>query len=373
MAHKDYYDILGIKKDASLNEIRQAFRKLAQKHHPDKGGGDVEKFKEINQAYQILSNPEKRKMYDQYGSAFEQVQSRGGAGGFDNFADWAAYAQAMRGSGANVNFEDLNFGGLGSIFEDVFGFSKARTQHTYKAENIELELVLDLEQAVFGFEKIIKLDKYIKCDACDGKGYKSTTKFIICNSCNGKGQSIQQKQTFFGTFQTVSTCSNCNGQGKIPEKNCEICHGKGRIKKLKDVKIKIPAGIDHGQTIKFKGQGQAGEKGIHSGDLYVIVSIRSHPKFKRQGSDIFSKKEISISQAVLGSKIDIQTLHGEVSLKIPSGTQSGQQFYLKNKGVPQIGLYKRTGNQIVEVNIKIPKHLTKEQKKLLKGLSEQGL
>ncbi len=387
MAEKDYYQILGLNKSASLEEIKTAFRKLAQKYHPDKNGGNVEKFKEINQAYQILSDPEKRKMYDQYGSAFEQAQARGGFSGFDNFRDWASWAEAMRGAGTGVDFEDFGFGDLGDIFANLFsgggesvfsrGFGRpSKGSQSRKGQNIEVELTVDFKQAVFGAEKNIKLERYVKCEICQGLGYEPGAKFITCPVCKGSGQIIQAQSTFFGSFQTRVVCSRCQGQGETPEKECHQCRGQGRVKKISELKIKIPPGIAHSQSIRISGQGQAGRKGTSAGDLYITVLVRPDPRFDRQGDDIFYEKEISISQAVLGGRIEVETIDGLVELKIPSGTSSGQKIRLRGKGVPHLmpsRLGRSRGDQIVGVKIKIPKKLTKKQKELLEELGQQGL
>ncbi len=383
----DYYEILGINKNASIQEIKQAFRSLAQKNHPDKAGGNTEKFREINEAYQTLSDPEKKKMYDQYGSAFSQAQAKGGFSGFDNFRDWASWAEAMKGSETKFDFDDLGFGNLGDIFENIFSagrgsafdrnFSeKAKNLHRQQGHDIEIELALDFQEAVFGTEKEIKLERYIKCDICDGSGVEPGSRFAVCRQCQGRGQIIQSQSTFFGTFQTTSVCPNCNGQGKIPEKKCKKCQSQGRVKTLSKVKLKIPAGIDQGQTIRFVGQGEAGENGIKNGDLYVTVLIRSDSEFERRGNNIFSKKEILISQAVLGDGVEIKTVDGPVRLKIPSGTHSGQEFRLKGKGIVYLSSKNKTkdrGDHIIKIEIKIPKNPTKKQKKLLEDLKQEGL
>ncbi|MBL7141975.1 molecular chaperone DnaJ [Patescibacteria group bacterium] len=381
MTDKDYYKILGVDKNASDIEIKKAFRRLAQKYHPDKAGGSAEKFREVNEAYQTLSNSGKRRMYDQYGSAFAQAQAQGGFSGFDGFRDWASWAEAMKSSGTRIDFEDLGLGNLGNLFEDFFGFSRARREPGYRrGRNIEVELSVDFREAIFGTEKKIKLGRYVKCKKCDGGGADPGSKFVICQTCQGQGQVVQSRSTFFGAFQTTTVCPKCRGQRRISEKECQACQGQGRIKKISEIKIKIPAGINQGQSIRISGQGEAGEIGARPGDLYVTVLIRADPEFKRQDNNIFSEQEISISQAVLGDKIEIKTIDSSVKLKIPAGTQSGQEFRLRGKGVPHLiirrGLVAKTrsrGDQIVKIKIKVPKHLTKKQKKLLEELGEEGL
>jgi len=372
----DYYKILGIKKDASDQEIKDSFRRLAHKHHPDKAGGNAEKFKEVNEAYQILSDPEKKVMYDQYGSAFNQAQEKGSAGGFDNFRDWATYAEAMKEQRANIDFEDIGFGDLGSIFSDFFGFSQSRTNsRIQKGEDIEIQMTIDFREAIFGTEKEIKLELYIKCKKCEGEGIEPGSKFIICQTCHGQGQVTRT----LGPFQTATICPECLGKGKIPEKKCKKCHGDGREKNFSNIKLKIPAGINHGQTIRLSGQGGAGKSGTRNGDLYITILVRSSSQFKRKGNNIFSEKEISISKAVLGGKIEVETIYGPVKLKIPLGTSDGQEIRLEGKGVSivssNIGFNRgsQKGDHIIRIRINIPKHLNKKQKKLLQELEEQGL
>lgn len=375
----DYYKILGVSRDASLDEIKRAFRELAQKYHPDKPGGSAEKFKEINEAYQVLSDPEKRKMYDQYGETFEQARAHGGFGGFEGFRDWATWAEAMReaGRGASAfgrNFEDLDFGDLGDLFSDFFGFGgrRPKTVRQKKGRDIEIEMLINFREAIFGTEREISLDKFVICSKCEGLGAELGSKLITCSKCKGSGQVSQSQSTFFGAIRTVGTCPNCRGEGKVAEKKCSQCQGEGRVRKIQKLKIKIPAGIDENGTIRLSGQGEAGAKGGRAGDLYIHIRVRPDPFFKRRGTDLYSEEEISISQAGLGGKINIKTIDGQVVLKIPAGTPSGQEFRLKGKGVPFLHGSGR-GDQIVKVTIKIPKHLTKKQKDLLEQLGKEGL
>ncbi len=362
----DYYKILGVEKNASSSEIKKAFRKLAHKYHPDKAGGDAQKFKEINTAYQAISDPEKRKMYDQYGSKFEQAQAQGGFSGFD-FNDFASYADAMKGD--NSDFNSSGFSGLGDIFGDLFGGRQgfARAKSANQGRDIQVRLVIDFKEAIFGTEKELRFERYVKCPKCNGTCLEPGSKMTVCPSCHGEGEIIQTQATFLGNIRTRKVCPECHGQGNIPEKKCHYCYGEGRVKEFSKIKIKIPAGVDNGQTIKFPGYGEAGKLGGPQGNLYVIVAVRPDPFFQRQGNHIFTEQEISVSQAILGDKVNVKTLYGEVSLKIPSGTSSGQEFRLKGKGVA------KKGNQIVKIKIKIPKRLTSKQKDLLKKLSKEGL
>lgn len=376
----DYYEVLGVEKSASKEEIKKAYRRLAQKYHPDKKGGNVDKFKEVNEAYQTLSDPEKRKMYDQYGSAFEKAQSQGGFSGFEDFGEWANWADAMKGNKSQQGFNNFDFGDLGDIFGDIFGGSqRTRDSGIKRGRDIQIELEISFIEAVFGTQKEISLNRYVVCDHCQGSGAEPNSGFKKCSTCQGQGKVVQNKSTFFGTFQTVSICPDCQGQGEIPKKECSICHGEGRVKKISNINVNIPAGIDNNQRIRLSGQGELGKKGSQPGDLYVQIKVADSPDFDRRDYNIFSEKEISISQAVLGDKIEVKTVDGKVDLKIPSGTVSGQEFRLKGKGVPYLpedqGFLKgkERGDHIVKIKIKIPKNLNRSQKKLLEELKKQGL
>ncbi len=372
--NKDYYKILGIDKTASQEEVKKSFRKKAHQHHPDKSGGDEIKFKEINEAYQTLGNKEKRAQYDQFGSAFSSAGTGSGQGGFGqaNWQDFARQYGAQQGGGfrTNINFDDFD---LGDIVGDIFGFGGSRSRsrsRTQVGEDIQIQMTIDFREAVFGAEKIIILDKQEICDKCEGKGFENKTKIITCPQCNGSGQIQQTQRTIFGAFSTATICPTCKGEGKKPENYCSKCHGSGRIKIKKEIKITIPAGININETIKISGQGSAGSERGRAGDLFISFNIQPSKEFTRDNYNILSKAEINISQASLGDKIKINTLDGLVKLKIPSGTQSGKIFILKNKGVPVLNSYDRRGNQQVEVTVKIPTRLSRKQKKLLEELKE---
>ncbi|MFN3301488.1 MAG: molecular chaperone DnaJ [Patescibacteria group bacterium] len=377
---EDYYKILGVSKNASQEEIKRAYRELVKKYHPDKYYGKPEykemneKFKKINEAYQVLSDPEKRRLYDQYGPAFEQAKAAGGFAGFEGFRDWATWAEAMRDAGQEFSFDfgDFDFTNLGSIFEDFFGFKTKTRSKAKRGRDLHYEMEIGFREAIFGTEKEITLDKFNLCPECGGSGIAKDSKFITCSNCRGSGYVSKLKSTFFGQIRTTITCPKCGGEGKIAEKKCLRCGGEGRIRQRKILKVKIPAGIDEGETIILRGQGEAGTKGGAVGNLYLTVHIKPDPIFKRKGNDILSEKEISISQAVLGGKVTVETLDGEVDLKIPAGTKSGQVFRLRGKGVPYLRGHGR-GDQLVTINIKIPKTLTKKQRKLLEELQNEGL
>ncbi len=355
---KDYYKILGVSRDATQDEIKRAFRELAHKYHPDKNGGSAEKFKEINEAYQVLSNPEKRQQYDQFGTTFEQAQAQGGFSGFEGFRDFSGFANGF----------DFDFGDLGEMFgfADIFGGGRKKTRAS-RGRDIEMEMEVDFREAVFGAEKVLELYKPSVCETCVGSGADPQSKITTCYTCGGSGKVQQIQRTFFGSFQTVSTCPNCGGEGKKAERECGECRGSGVVRASKKLKIKIPAGIDDGETIKLSGEGEAGKRGGRPGDLFLTFRVKPDREFRRQGNDILSKAEISFTQAALGDKIGVETLDGKVKLNIPAGTQSGQIFRLKGKGVPNLSGYGR-GDQLVEVVVVTPTRLTKRQKELLEEL-----
>lgn len=368
---KDYYEILGVGRTASKDEIKQAFRKLAHQHHPDKASGDEKKFKEINEAYQVLTNDEKRRQYDQFGSTFEQAQS--GGQGFN----WQDFSRAG-GPFGGFRAENGDFGGLddlGDLFGDLFGFNSSRTRTKRKTRaragaDIQAEMEIDFEEAVFGAEKVFDLYKTIICPHCRGNGAEPGTKISTCQTCKGLGQVQQVQNTILGQIRSSAVCPHCAGEGKTAEKNCKKCGGQGYIKDYQKIKVKIPAGIDNGQSIRLSGQGEVGSRGAGAGDLYLIIRVKPSHFFKRDGYDIFSSSEISFSQSALGTKKIVKTLDGEVELKIPAGTQSGKIFRLKGKGVPHLESSGR-GDQLVEVIVKTPTRLSRRQKELLEELEEE--
>lgn len=357
---KDYYDILGVSKSANADEIKTAFRKEAHKHHPDKGG-DEAKFKELNEAYQVLGNEQKRKQYDQFGSSFQNGQAGGGGygqGGMGGF-DFSGFQNG------GVDMEDL-FGGFG----DIFGFGGGRGSSKRNQQGRDLEMAVNLEflEAAFGLEKELSFTKNVTCKHCHGNGAEPGTKVDTCATCGGSGQVIGMQRTILGNIQTKMTCSTCSGEGKIYSTKCTKCHGNGIVKEDVKLKVKIPAGINDGESIRLSGQGEAGQKGAAAGDLYLRVNVLRHKKFVRDGYDIRTEEKISVKQAILGDKIDIETIHGTMTLKIPEGTQSGTVFKLKEKGVTKLQ-NRGIGDQFIKINVVIPKDLKRKDRQLLESLN----
>ena len=358
----DYYQILGIEKNASAEDIKRAFHKLAHKYHPDKGG-DERKFKEINEAYQVLSDAQKRQQYDQFGKGFDQM----GGGGAQDF-NWAWQNQAQSGFDA----EDL-----GDIFENFFSFGgggrATRRKDIKKGKDIQVDIEIELAETLKPVVRQIRLNKLITCSRCVGKGAEPGTKLNECFSCRGQGQVQQVKRTILGSYTTFGTCPECKGEGTKPEKPCNVCKGEGRLKGDETIEFTIPAGIDNNQAIEIPEKGDAGKKGGKAGDLYVRVYVKKHAVFARKGDDLYLTQEIAFSQAALGDEIEIPALEGtQILLTVPAGTESGRILRVSGKGIPNFGSTHR-GNMYVELLIKIPKKLNKEQKDLLGQLKEKGL
>jgi len=358
---KDYYKILGVTKNSTAEEIKKAYYKLAHQHHPNKGG-DEAKMKEVNEAYSVLGNAEKRSQYDQYGQTFDQARSQGGGAGFGGFGDFSDFANAFGGQqgGAQFNFD------MGDIFGDLFGGGRAskKSNTRNQGEDIRVDLGISFREAVFGAEKTFNLPRQESCETCNGNGAQKGSDIVTCKTCNGTGQVI--RNVGFG-IGFPSVCQKCDGAGKIPEKLCGACNGSGHVRSKQNISVKIPAGIDHGQMIRITGKGNAGYRGGPAGDLYVRVIVEKDSRFVRDGYDIITKKEITFSQAALGAEIEIETLDGPTKLKIPEGTQTGKVFQIKDKGVPHLHSRNR-GDQLVEVTIKTPTKLSRKQKELLREL-----
>jgi len=362
----DYYSILGVSKSASQDEIKKAFRKLAHKHHPDKGGS-AEKFKQINEAYQVLSNKEKREQYDKYGRVFEGAAGQAG-GGFD-------FGNFWQGQGGRAGFDFGDFD-LGDMFGDIFGFgggTAAKRREMNKGDDIEIEIQLDLKDVLTGLKKTIYLDKMANCPRCAGTGGEPGTKVKECFTCRGTGEVQQIRKTILGSITRFVVCPECKGQGKIPEKPCNVCRGEGRTKEEKKIEINIPAGIDTGQILKMEGQGDAGVRAAKAGDLYLKIFVKPHPVFQRKGDDLHIQLFVSFSQAALGGEVEIKTLDVKaISLKVPAGVQTGKVFKISGRGVPHFSGWGK-GNLYVKLIVKTPEKLNKKQKDLLEQMKKEGL
>lgn len=362
MAKRDYYEILGVGKSASADEIKKAFRRLAVKHHPDKEGGDEAKFKEINEAYEVLKDQQKRQRYDQFGHA-GVGGAAGGAGGnpFEGF-------QGFGGQGQNINFD------LGDIFGSFFGGGAAGQQRARRGQDVAVEVALDFDEAVFGLEKQIALNLQDDCKHCKGSGAQPGHGTKKCPTCHGAGQVNRGVNTIFGQINQTMTCDVCHGSGKVPEKACSVCHGHGVVRDRQTIKLKIPAGIDDGATIRLSGRGEAIQGG-DKGDLYVNVRVKPHKKFTREGTLILSTETIDIVTAALGGELEVDTVDGPLTMKIPAGTQSGTDFKLAGHGVPNLRTGAR-GAHIVTIQVETPTKLTRKQKQLLeefRGGAKRGL
>lgn len=364
---KNYYDILGVGKDASDDDIKKAYRKMAHKYHPDKPGGSEEKFKEINEAYQVLSDKAKRQQYDQFGQTFEQAGGAGAGQGFGGF-DFSGFQGFGGGQGFDFEFGE---GGFEDIFANIFG-GRTASRRKARGADIQTDMEISFEEMVGGAEKEIRLYKSVVCDRCHGTGGEPGAELKTCPTCHGSGQVQTTRRSIFGTFSQVSACPTCKGAGKIYEQKCEKCGGDGRVKEEKKIRVKIPAGIDSGQTISIQGEGEAGERGAQAGDLYITIHVRTHDKFIRKGNDILSTEYVPYSTAVLGGKVEIDTIEGKLILKIPAGTQSGEIFRIKGKGIPSLQ-GRGVGNHLVTVVVNVPKNLNREQKDLIDRLKDAGM
>ena len=360
MSKRDYYEVLGVAKGASADEIKKAFRKAAVAHHPDKQGGDETKFKEINEAYEVLKDQQKRQRYDQFGHAGVGGNSGGGGGNpFEGFG--GGYG------GQNVHF-DFGDGGLGDIFGQFFGGQQQRQQGPQRGRDVEANLNLTFEEAIFGVEEKITLDMEDECEHCHGTTVEPGHDLKTCPTCKGAGQQNRIMNTIFGQIQQAVVCEACKGRGKVPEKVCSVCRGKGTERRKQTISLKVPAGIDDGSTIRLKERGEAMSAGVR-GDLYVNIRVKAHKKFTREGDIILSEEHISMVDAALGTEIDVETVDGVVRMKIPAGTQSGTDFKLSNHGVPHLRSDKR-GAHIVSLIVDTPTKLTKKQKEILEAFNK---
>ncbi|TYO97248.1 molecular chaperone DnaJ [Desulfallas thermosapovorans] len=347
MAKRDYYEVLGVSRDASPDEIKKAFRKLARQYHPDANKEDknaAEKFKEINEAYEVLSNPEKRGAYDRFGHAATDGQFNGGFGGFGG----------------------ADFGGIGDIFDMFFGGGgRQRRNGPEPGADLRVDMELTFEEAAFGLEKDVKIPRTENCSTCGGSGAAPGTSKRNCDVCHGTGQIQYAQSTPFGRIVQSRTCDRCRGAGVIIEKPCPTCRGSGQVKRSRTIKVKIPAGVDTGSRLRLAGEGEIGLRGGPPGDLFVYIYVQPHAVFKREGNHVIIDAEINFAQAALGDEISVPTLEGQAKLKVPEGTQSGTVLRMRNKGIPDVRGYGR-GDQHVRIKVVTPTRLTSKQRELLR-------
>ena len=358
---RDYYEVLGVQKGATEEEIKKAYKKMARKYHPDLNPGDKdaeEKFKEVNEAYEVLSDSEKKARYDQFGFAGVDPNFGAGAGG------WGGAG------GAGFDFGDLG-DIFGSFFGGGFGGGQARRNPNapQRGESIRMNLTISFEEAAFGCEKELELDRYESCETCRGSGAAPGTSPETCPDCGGSGVVQTRRQTPMGVFASTAPCSRCGGRGRIIKEPCKDCRGSGMVRRRRKIQASVPAGIDNGQTISIRGQGHAGKNGGPAGDLLVTITVRPHELFRREGTSVLCEAPITFPQAVLGAELEIPTIDGKVKYDIPEGTQSGTTFRLKGKGIPALNGRGR-GDQYVTVYIETPRNLNREQKEALKKFAE---
>lgn len=356
MANKDYYEILGVSKDASQKEIKKAYRKLAKKYHPDSGDTTKEKedkFKEASEAYEILSDEKKRKQYDQFGSG-----SFDGSGGFN------------QGFGNFGGFEDIDLSDILKGFGfGGFGGSSNRRRGPRKGSNVRVSVEIDFTEAAFGTKKEIRVPITDNCSTCGGTGAKKGSHPETCDKCNGTGQIRVTQRTMLGAMSTVKSCDKCGGSGEIIKDKCSTCNGTGKTKTVKKIEVDIPSGIDNGQSVRIRGKGDAGEKGGPQGDLIITVYVKEHELFNRDGYDVYCEVPLTFAEATLGAEIVVPTIDGKVSYDIKPGTQSETVFRLKGKGIPHLKRYVR-GDQYIKVKVEVPKNLTKKQKELIREFDD---
>jgi molecular chaperone DnaJ len=357
---KDYYETLGVDKKASKDEIKKAFRKLAHKYHPDKNGGDGAKFKEISEAYSVLSDDKKRSEYDTYGKTFSGGPGGGaqGFGGFEGF-DFSDFAKA--GQGGNFEFD------LGDIFGEFFG--GGRRTKTPRGKDIAVDAELTFSESIFGIERNIILNKTSACKKCKGSGAESGSGMKKCEKCNGKGQIQETQRSFMGLFSSVKTCPDCHGKGEVPKTKCSECKGEGVTYGQENITVKIPAGIEDGETLRVSGRGESVSGGT-AGDLYIKIHVEKHKVFKKEGVNLIMNLGVKLSDALLGTDISIETLDGKIDVKIPAGISHGEILRVKNKGVPING---GRGDLHIHTIVKTPQKLSKKAKDLIEKLKEEGV
>jgi molecular chaperone DnaJ len=362
---KDFYDILGVSKSASTDDIKRAYRKKAHEYHPDKGNGNEAKFKEVNEAYQVLSDDSKRKSYDRFGDNYQQASGFGGAGGPQGNPFGGGFDFSGFGGQGGVEFD------LGDIFSDIFGGREQRQSRRSRGVDLEMPLTISFEDAVHGVTKSVTLEKQDKCHVCQGSGAAPGTKVVTCSKCHGQGQILTTRRTIFGNMQSAATCDKCDGDGKIPETPCSICHGSGILRRPKTLEVKIPAGIDNGQRVRMQGEGEVGYKGSNPGDLYITIRVTPSKEFRRDGYNLHKEVPISFVQASLGTKVDVKTVDETIEVKVPAGTQPGTIMKVSGKGVPIVNSGKR-GDLLLTVRVLVPQKLSKQEKTLLEQLSTLG-
>lgn len=356
----NYYDLLGVSKGATQDEIKKAFRKKAHELHPDKKTGDEKKFKEINEAYQVLSDAQKRSQYDQFGQTFSGAGSQGGGGGQQGFGGFDF---------GNFDFSgNQGFGGFEDVFGDLFGGGGRRRAR--KGADIQVDVEIDIFEAAQGITKTIPLRRKVTCETCKGNGGKPGSKEETCKTCQGTGQVRKVVRTILGAFEQPGTCDICQGRGKTHSEKCHMCHGDGRVTKEEKIEAAIPAGIDDGQALSMSGKGEAGEHGTQPGDLIIVVHVKPHSKLKRQGHTIHSEEKISVTQAALGASVEIATLEGKITIKIPAGTQPGEVFRLRGKGMSTLHGHHK-GDHMVTIQVTIPKKLSRKAKEAFETLAKE--
>lgn len=362
---KDFYETLGVNKSASKDEIKKAFYKLAHKYHPDKKGGDEAKFKEVNEAYQVLSDDAKRSKYDQFGSGFENMGAgyggaqQGGFGGFD-------FSGFQNGAGA-----DFDFGNLNDIFSDFFGggMGGGRAQ-SRRGRDISTEIQISFSESIFGVNRKILITKTSNCLTCNGSGAKAGSKMETCKYCNGQGKVHEQKRTIFGTIANTKICEVCLGSGEVPKEICDKCKGKGVLRREEEISINIPAGIRDGEMVRMTGYGEAISKGT-TGDLYIKINVAPHPVFKREGNDLVMSLNLNLSDALLGTKYPIKTLDGDIEVTIPEGVSINEVLRVRGKGVPHSKT--KRGDLLIKLNIKLPNKLSRKSRELIEELKKEGI
>lgn len=360
--NKDYYEILGVNKSASKEEIKKAFYKLAHKYHPDKKEGNEAKFKQVNEAYQVLSDDGKRSKYDQFGAGYENMGGNtygGGQGGFGGF-DFSGFQNG----GA-----EFDFGNLNDIFSDFFGGGMGGRQQQRRGRDISTEIQISFSDSVFGTTRKVLITKTSSCLTCKGSGAKAGSKMENCKPCNGQGKIHEAKRSFLGTISSTKICENCHGAGEVPKEICTTCKGKGVLRREEEISIAVPAGIRDGEMIRMTGMGEAISKGT-SGDLYIKINVASHPVFKREGHDLVMDLNLKLSDALLGMKYPIETLDGKIEVTIPEGVSINEILRVKGKGVPAKS---KRGDLLIKLNIKMPSKISRKSRELIEELKKDGI